>query len=434
MERNLLSVIPQSTNFLRTNIIHSKCIIPKVYVDDNLQLRESYPQSILDIIKIVSLSGEILPVGSATYQAYQYPSDVDLFEPYVLEGELNEVRLQLVSMFQDIACKVIYPLFWSDFKAGSDDRFSFYLGRVQDGELVDYNKDIINNEIVNLLCQNLISEEEYNNMVILNEKIHIGYKAEDFYQLRDILRDLTTVRWNRDDVLNGFKILRGNKKYYLYDALISKSIVKLDIYAPIEYINTCSKTNIRYTEVTNWFLLEQVINGQTNSLSAELQNYDNSLRSDVREFIYDNPLKASKRLWSLAAYKKKSQTGELRNVDIILDKLTPLAASYIALLNSSMADIETIINIIEGYNGMYTDNDILGSLDAIMERLLCYDGNDKDVIFNNKLYNKLVNVRNNFSIPELEEIINMISGELRLKIRQYFICQNIDLYKMLNSI
>lgn len=434
MDRNLLSIIPESTNFLRTNIIHSKCIIPKVYVDDNLQLRESYPQSILDIIQIVSLSGEILPVGSATYQAYQYPSDVDLFEPYVLEGELNEVRLQLVSMFQDIACKIIYPLFWSDFKAGTDNRFSFYLGRVQDGELIDYNKDIIKDELTNLLCQTLISEEEYNNMILLNNRIHSEYKAEDFYGLRDILRDLTTVRWSRDEVLQGFKLLRGNKKYYLYDALISKSIVKLDIYAPIEYINTCSNTNVRYTEVTNWFLLEQVINGEVNSLSAELQNYENSLRSDVREFIYDNPLKASKRLWSLAAYKKKAQLGDLRNVDVILDKLTPLASSYIALLNSTMADIETIINIIERYKGMFTYGDIVGSLQSIMDRLICYDGNDKDDIFTNKLYNRLVKVRNNFNIVDLEEIINMISGELRLKLREYFICQNIDLYKMLNSI
>jgi len=131
-------------------------------------------QDTQDIIKLITFSDSTEPVGSFKYKVHRYPGDIDIFEPVKIcctrETALNKIAGEL----QDMACKVkkSKTIFWGDFKAGLDMKFS----------------------------------------------------ADD--------RDNYIVRWTIDEIISGNKKI-SSRVLSLKEAITHQSLIKLDLWAPV---------------------------------------------------------------------------------------------------------------------------------------------------------------------------------------------------------
>lgn len=293
----------------------------------SLRTFQDYSPQELNIIKLITGGKNILPVGSARFVAHSYPSDIDVLDNVNMCCTINSVRLNLASTIQRIIQSVISDpsIFLADFKAGYDDRYDFYLGTLYQGQVVDYDHLLVQRDLDNIYYQGLFTSDEWKIISSLN----IPHPTEDQYiTLYNKLRSFSVIRWNENEILTGYKELRGNKRLYLEDALISKSIVKMDLWAPI---------GNRYVEVTNFFIITLDTPQGRRTLTADFHDYVESLSRDIIEFRNDNPLKSAKRLWNLA-YIFKDQD--------LLQKLAPLFSSPVSLLYQIRSDLDVIQSIL----------------------------------------------------------------------------------------
>lgn len=227
-------------------------------------------QDTQDIINLITFSDSTEPVGSFKYKVHRYPGDIDIFEPVKIcctrEKALNEISREL----KDIANKVqkSKTIFWGDFKAGLDMKF----------------------------------------------------QPED--------RDNYIVRWTADEIIAGKKRIASGKTLTLEEAITHKTIIKLDLWAPV---------NGNYTEITNFFLFVWTDgNGNDEVLNAPLEDRLISLQHDIEKYSskeHWKPLKLAKRLWNKALFQKdRSMT----------QKLYPLFSSGAAIVNQVAGECETL--------------------------------------------------------------------------------------------
>lgn len=449
---------------------------PVYTIDQTLQERtpEDYSPEVREIVDLITVQEDILPVGSAKFSVHKYPSDVDIFEK--IEGccTVNEVRFAVANQIQQIVQRILQTddIFIGDFKAGYDTRYDVYLGEEIDGQIVDYDPAIAHREIDNLYDQGLFTDQEFaeiNNLIVDDPNI------EEFTKLNDKVRSYYTLRWSTDEILDGYKVLRGNKKLWLDDALIEHSVVKLDLWAPLPYEDLppeCLRSfrqkwpqyqkPWRYVEVTNWILIQQRDNkGNVKTLTQELPDYAKSLRSDIVTYLSEddlNYLKAAKRFWSYLLFERKvlenkdetldvkpSAKNELRqqmrnklhlqtsrkDLDSILKRLAPLFGSYIAFLNAVRGDLELIEKLSQ--KGLpISDEFFRQSLDGIVFRLMCSAPTcDFDDEVNQTVIDAVTNAK--YDYTQLDPILDYLKSTINEMTRQYLEGVNIDIDEILFS-
>lgn len=254
-------------------------------------------------------------MGSQKYKVHRYPGDIDIFEPVKVCCSLEEASTKIVEsiqgMIKEIKSEPKY--FLGDFKAGLDDRYQIDLKQPQ-------NK--ITQQLMVLRRQKLLSSDEVGIMLEL-------LQTDQFDQLKEILRKYSVIRWNESELLAGFKILKGGFRLTLKEAIRHPTIVKLDLWAPV---------NGNFTEVTNFMLLMYIDDkGREHTINMKLADRITSLIGDIK--LYSSPghrksLKVAKRMWALAQVIEDHET---------LKKLYPLFSSDAAALSQITSEIETLI-------------------------------------------------------------------------------------------
>lgn len=136
------------------------------------------------------------------------------------------------------------------------------------------------------------------------------------------------LHWTADQILDTDNI------WILTDALKQKSVIKLDIIAPL---------GDRFIEASTFFILAQVdsennIKNILNLPDDFIEQFQNNLRSEISKYANTKPFKAIKRLWSLSRIRKDIPT---------LKKIVPLIDSNLSLLSRITADMETLILLLE---------------------------------------------------------------------------------------
>lgn len=370
-------------------------------------------------IEFITTSPGTLPVGSFKFKAFHYPSDIDLFEVFQKCCSINKVRLELTNKLIRIAERVKdnlanpYPILLGDFKAGYDERYKVYLGRVINGKPFDVYPDIILNEFNNMYNQRLLTRLEYNNLVnLLN-----GNLTETFPRILEFFKEKRVIRWSLDELLKGYKDLPEGKRLYLYDALISGSVVKIDLWIYIDG---------RYVEVTNWLLVSVVDStGKEEILSEPLPEYVSSLSADVVNYYNDgNFLKASKRAWNLAYVKRNTA---------MLANLAPVFNSYPALLGSVSSDLTVAKDIITRYPE-YTDY-VKSTFENVSKRLENYKicgANLQRIQSNNnelvRMIKGLINIKDyNSLIENIDYLIEFMSNSYNNLVKTYLDIKGINL-------
>ncbi len=290
---------------------------------------KSYTEDTRNVIKLVTTSNRVKPVGSFKYHAHRYPGDIDIFEKIKVSARSKrDAADQIAQRLQKLA-GIIYEnptVFLGDFKAGQDKRFDVDLGHWDNDELVGYTGYKVINTVQDWRKRNLITMDESHHIQGFARSANL-MTLNDHASLQEAIRDLHVVRWSLDELRAGVKHYRG-KKLYLADAISDGSTVKIDVWAHIDG---------NYNEVTNWFyLLADTSEGREEPvvLSAELGKYETSILHDIVHYAcpsHLNLLKSVKRLWMLAVAKKWRD---------LINAFNPLWRSDAAALNQIIARSE----------------------------------------------------------------------------------------------
>jgi hypothetical protein len=314
----------------------------KVYLlKRNAEALDDYTKHLIDLITI---GDNVKPVGSFQWKVHQYPGDIDIFEKVVeCCDELSASDL-ITTELKNIARQVKNDpdIFWGDFKAGLDDRFrNLYksIGSYNENtnQLKTYRPNRIRTELNKLLQNQLLTQSELTNIYKKMDHIKKSNKSnlETVYEsLKEYIRSYYILRWSENDIITGYKLLKGGQQKTVQDALDDESVVKLDLWA---------KLDGKYNEITNFFLLvaKNPKTGVETIINQDLGNYLDNIEKDISKYAsytHRNSLKLAKRLWNKAAW-----VGD----DKMMNKLYPLFASDAARLNSVNAESEVLRFMIE---------------------------------------------------------------------------------------
>ena len=297
-------------------------------------------------IETTSLQVGVKPVGSFSYLAHTYPSDIDLMETYVRCCSLNELRNSFIRDLQRTVRNLLKTPsnFLSDFKAGYDARFDMYVGQrrynSEIGAYVDgFEARTLLENIDDLETQVTLTAREAEHARTLIRQAEESSKGTSRPQLKEWekvvrwVRSNRVLRWSADEIFAGEKILASKKRILLEDAVIfGRSIVKLDTWMIVDG---------RYMEISNWFGLdeEMYVNGPRERVSGSLGEYLVQLRLEIASTASEEHwLKACKRAWSLAIAVHDLPTAAA---------LAPLFSSLVAVLNQISADLKVAIAMID---------------------------------------------------------------------------------------
>lgn len=432
--------------------LQSNCPLLRNVTTDNVldqRTEKDISKEIKDFVDLITIQEDILPVGSYRYKTHTYSSDIDIFEPINPCGlnkcTLNKVRLDIVEAFQKIVKKIKSKpyIYLTDFKAGFDMRYKIYFGEIIENKVIDFDPRIAYNEIVNLFEQRLINEDEYNEMIKLISGPTSNISVDNFDKLDNIVRSHYVLRWKEDEILLGYKILPLNKKKWLYDALIEQSVVKMDLIVPLPFTRISEQcldryknknSLIRYTEITNWFMISYTnITGEVIYITAELNDYIKSLSNDIRKYLPTNALKATKRYWSILIYQynqyqQEENYEEMENIENILVALGPLFSNYISLLNMTKGDLEVILTLdplIKNKKLIYTTIDgIYLRLECYCEQSCCKQDKYYDHDINKQVMKMIDSIRSSKDIKSIIDRLQKITHE---KTIQYLNDANIEI-------
>jgi hypothetical protein len=262
------------------------------------------PEELQHALNTIALTENPMIVGSARYESHEYPGDIDVFDRAVSkagrEAALDEFAAGLSNIARTIS--IDDDIQMTDFKAGYDPRFA-YSGETRASQMAFIDR---------LRRQRLISN---NKAESLRKLSHDDFVTE--------MRRYEFPRWTLDELIQGFKVLRGDKVLTLRDAIAMDQIVKLD--SAVWFDSRMQAVEILY-------LLGYTENGEE-KFFYDLGDFQASLIADINEFKGNNPLKVLKRLNSLST---------LLDCEELIQALEPTFSSDAAALNQIIADTETL--------------------------------------------------------------------------------------------
>jgi hypothetical protein len=348
-----------------------------------------FSSDVLDIINKMSFSDgkNVKIVGTMKNRKMLYASDYDLYE-IVESRSINNI----VSQFQKIITNLLNTdlCYIGDIKAGVIENF-----RVLSESYEDYDAITSKNKLDYIYNLGIVKKNDYNYISqLLKEKISI----KDYFILQDLLK-YHTIRWKPKEILNGYKIILGNK-YFLKDALNTNSLFKLDVIALTE--------NNKFTEFS--IIYELKINNKP--INEPIKNIEESLMKDIQKLsINKKYYKMAKRIASLFRFKNKDT--------FILDRLFN---SNLGIINLIISDIETLQYLIENEDVLPIKR-IQFEIDQFKPRLSHVN------ILNDPLRNKILSTINNLLtknkinkklyLLKLDKIKSILSKILNLNAKKY---------------
>ena len=282
---------------------------------------DSFNQEIRDAVDVITYNQKnITFAGSFVRKSLRYSADIDIAEDFgkvsgkVIAGALQSIMKKILKHNDKNPNNPYYLL---DVKSGLDPK---YIGRFQN------LGDIKNGKVVNF-DYNLVSKE----LKDTNIKPVKSFKSlSEYFEFREKIRKLITLRWSMGEILEGFKNLNG--KHYPLDEAVKTFTTKLDM------VFVC---NGFYTEISNIFIDEfSSKHGLVfYPISPDVKHYEEAIKYNLMEYLDKHKyLKALKRMFIMALYKKDMP---------LLKKLFPVLLSDVGLLNKASSIIKTIISLYE---------------------------------------------------------------------------------------
>lgn len=317
------------------------------------KLISSYSTPIQQTISLVTFADDVEPVGSFALKLL-YPGDIDVREQITACCNEQEAVQKIANDVKEMVKKIISTpgFFLADFKAGLDERY-----------------------------------------------------PDD--------RDLYIVRWDAHELIKGYKLLPGNYKITLEQALSDPTIVKLDIWAPVEG---------RYIEASNFMILMvEHPDGTTEFLNGLQPDYITSIRQDVFDYFSRNKLnafKATKRMLLLArAYEDEH----------MLSIIVPLINSGAGIMYQVISDMNTIVEMTEKLQNSTPYEYIFKEIDGFKNRLSYIHEFEFDEMNIDLLIDHIVKTKplSDNLINKLDNIMTLLLNSLNNYVLTYDMANNI---------
>jgi len=336
--------------------------------------KTQYPQDVYRALKIIAVVPEnIRFYGSNTFRAQPYPGDIDAYEKIELcpKGcSRKEALNQSAKLVQDLIRKftAVPGVYLGDTKICNDKAILQYVIKKHWGiagpnkkdngiAVYDFDSKKVKEDLQEMLKRGLITDKDYHKLIPF-VKPHITIAM--FLEMREILRNIVVLRWDYDELMKGEKILPGNRKITLAEAIdnckqtdvpempiedndeVNYSVIKPDIWMEV---------NGKYIELINLLVISyHTMAGKIDHIShfsPDSKLIIKNLKSEVAKYYYSslpkfyNVIKYAKRLWTLALM---INTPDSRK---ILEKLVYLWRSDYNLINQVKADLTTIKDMLE---------------------------------------------------------------------------------------
>lgn len=363
--------------------------------------RSSYPDYLNDEIKLISINTDNSSIiGSAAYSFIKYPGDYDVFEDFVNTTKENTINVFISGIKKIIRNITERKYHWFlELKVGFDQRFNLNPGKYLN-KIFKMSKDFYETA-TKLFEQHLFSNEEF---VLISKIYNMKQAGQLEYELiNHLLRKHRVLRWTANEVFYGYKLLPGNLKMFLNDAVSQKGQINIELIAVV---------NNKITDLSNFFVLISVQNGQKNvlNLSQELitnfnEFFEENLKESIEKLYFSkldyNPFKVVKRYWSYGRFVKNQA---------LIQKLIPIVSSDISLMYQLKSELGTIIKLLEKTQH-YPINIIKEQLSTFKWRLsniIRIDSELEGEIDNN--LNKIIN--NNLDSKQIIEYLDPIKKSL----------------------
>lgn len=250
---------------------------------------KDYNNSLTKVMNLMSITRKYKVVGSANLRTSEFIQDFDVDEMFKAKGNEQKILDSLTAKFKDIF-KISHKnlaLFITDFKAGMD----------------------------------------------------TSYPEDD---------DRFKLRWNKEDMKNGYKILGNGEKKFFRDCLMDKVRMKLDMIYLLDG---------EYVELSEIYRLQ--INGRKNYDDA---NIVAELKKEVEKYKKEgNYYKVLKREFSLLKHQGKNKNRQIQLINLF--------NSNAGLLNNLINQLKIIQNVcIQTFRKPKLD-DVRGNLQSIKFKL-----------------------------------------------------------------
>jgi hypothetical protein len=291
---------------------------------------EDYPEDALAILKAMSftdLKGLKL-FGSMAIRGQLYSADYDGYEIVEADKTTDAEALRTLSrafrfIIQDLL--KMPDVYIGDIKAGMIKEWQVIKDDIkfENGKVLNYNPIRSRMVLDDLFSKDIIDEEDYSKYKkLIKDKPTI----EDILEMKKEIKP-HIIRWTPEEVIKGFKELKGNKKFTLEEAFSSPAITKLDVIGLVQ--------KSRFTDFS--IIYEFKNKGKT--LNIGMTDIEPALKESMYAYYYDkNYFKMAKRMFALAKYKKDYE---------VIKKLAPLFNTDLGLIYSVMSDIGTLIYLVE---------------------------------------------------------------------------------------
>lgn len=329
-------------------------------VHRNIKLLSFYPNGLADVF------------GSYAYRIQRYPGDIDLIEEYdhtsTLESAVTSFEKRLKTVVKEIL--QLKQHYFSEFKAGLDNRYDINIGTLEDG-LYTFPATLIG-DIEDLHERSLLTINEYNTLKAMLVPFFDHKATADVYdQVYSIFRNRMILRWTADEVLEG-SCVREREEFLLKDALAQKTHIKIDVLL---------LENDRFIEMTNFVGLAYTDDTGYHPINVDLREKDlvqKQLPIEIEKLYYSNfyynPFKCVKRMWSLARSTHNH---------IILGKLQDIISSTVSEAYQIKSDLDVLARVLEKTKTSPMST-ILTELDRMKNRManvLQLDGEDLTMLF-----------------------------------------------------
>jgi predicted nucleotidyltransferase len=323
--------------------------------------------------------------GSFIRKSMRDSSDIDIAEDFK-----NASDKTCASHIQDIIKKLLktdYIIL--DIKSGIDPLYINLfkkLGTISNHKVINYDYQNTLNDI-NLISK-YIPKDTYKDLI---KSIKKNFEIKQYFEFREKIRKLITLRWTPKEILEGYKIIR-NDKLYLYQA-VSLFLTKIDI----AFI-----CNGFYTEMSNVFLIKSASKQGLVflPLSPNPKYYGEAIRYNLEEYLTSGYyLKALKRVYTLA---------QTDNDNKLMLKIQPILTSNVGILNKANSIIKTIISIVE--NGYKVD---MEEIKFQLDNLKLLISNIYEFNFGEKNIDKTIDdINKKFNLSSLEKLSDKLTDTI----------------------
>lgn len=291
----------------------------------------TYSNQLIENINLISFNNwKPSIMGTASLKSLLYNADVDLYSVIKYKSK-NEALENIKKYFQKIIKRIALNknVFFVDFKLGYNNNLYQNLNNLESiKKFYDDKKEYLTNE-------------EYNKIK----------NIDNLDDLKEYTRKLYTLRWKPKEIIDGFKIINGDKKT-IEESIEDKGVIKIDVLA---YIDS------EFVEMTNLF--EFYIGNKPLNIN-ENSNVLKQIKDDIK-YYYDEKMfmKMLKRIFSLSKINKDKNT---------IKKLVEIFNSNLGLIYEVSSNLNNIITLTEKLNKSKLEtlrNKIINYIQLLKDRL-----------------------------------------------------------------